>query len=76
MHCFKIGEKVEALDNVGHWALAEILEINNGNYYVSFDGWGNRWNRLAEESEVRKVTEVMVCSLLRIYLIVSHKYLT
>lgn len=64
MHSFQIGDRVEALDNVGHWALAKILEINDDSYLVSFEGWGNKWNRIAKEAEVRKVTEVLVRSLL------------
>ena len=55
---FLVGDLVEAVDELGIWAKAKIVE-NRGNYVVvTFPPWSSEWNReIYNPSEIRKRTE-------------------
>lgn len=42
-----IGDKVQAVDQVGRWTTAKVIAVNpeDGQYKVTFVGWSSEWNR-------------------------------
>ena len=41
---FKIGQWIDAKDNLDQWIEAQILEIKDNKAFIHFFGWGNTWN--------------------------------
>ena len=52
---FQIGEKVQALDEKGHWGNAEILTVsdNGTKYKVHYIGWASAFDRQVREDSIR-----------------------
>lgn len=64
MNMYTCGEKVQAVDEIGRWEMAKILEVfadpilNELNkslclYKVRFTGWGSDFDRKVNEEEIR-----------------------
>lgn len=41
---YEEGRFLDAQDTVNSWCLAQIVNIDNKNLNVHFDGWSNRWD--------------------------------
>lgn len=54
---FSVGDKAEAVDSVGCWALCTVKEIRDQDYFVGFDGWTTKWDLPVRQSEIRPVTQ-------------------
>ena len=53
---FSVWDFVEAVDECGHWASAEILQVATLTFLVAFSGWNTRFNRWVGDEEVRPPT--------------------
>ncbi|XP_071852445.1 uncharacterized protein [Apostichopus japonicus] len=58
---FCVGEQAEAVDVAGIWAPCKIKKVNeledgNRSFYVSFDGWSQKWNVSVPSTKIRKKT--------------------
>lgn len=50
-----IGDRVQAVDDLGRWETAKILDIlPNGSFKVTFCGWSSEWDREVKPHEIRK----------------------
>ncbi|KAJ8028061.1 hypothetical protein HOLleu_30188 [Holothuria leucospilota] len=51
---FRIGQSVQAIDEVGRWEGARVKNIlPDERYVVGFCGWGEDYDRCVDESEIR-----------------------
>ena len=75
------GSRVQAVDSLGRWEPAKILEVENEDsgiaYKVGFPGWGNAHNRHIPESkhEVRVIVDPFkedICKYTFIYRPISY----
>ena len=48
------GERVQAIDENGHWAEGFVQNILLDKVEVSFKGWSQEFNRNVAENEIRK----------------------
>ena len=63
---FTIGENIEAVDQLGVWAVAKVIEKREASVVVTFPPWKYKWDReIVDPSEVRSKTQEDV--LRRIY---------
>ena len=51
-HAQQVGEKVQ-IDHNGTWYDGKILKIENGKYYVSYDGWSDSWNEWVDTDHLK-----------------------
>ena len=57
---FKIGDKIQAIDEVGRWEMGKILDVVDGpeaeetEFLVTFLGWSQQYNRRLKPPEIRK----------------------
>ena len=62
---FNIGDKAEAVDEVGIWAPCHVVERLAEGYTVAFDGWSKKWDRYVANDEIRQLTilevRIFVC---------------
>ena len=54
---FEKGAKVQAVDELGRWEEARIIEKDGLNYEVNFVGWGSRFNRVLNSDDVRDIVD-------------------
>ena len=53
---FRKGQKIQAVDELGRWEEARVVEIaSDGRYCVKFVGWSAEFNLVVTESEVREI---------------------
>ena len=54
---FKLGDRVQAVDELGRWEEAKVVlvEAETQRYCVRFVGWGEKFNRLVTNSEIRRL---------------------
>lgn len=51
---FSIGNKVQAVDELGRWEAGKVKDVRpDGTYLVSFDGWGPDFDRNVSTDELR-----------------------
>jgi hypothetical protein len=51
---FAIGDKVQAVDELGQWTDARVMEIcDDGAYRVNYDGWTNKYDNVVREPYIR-----------------------
>ncbi len=53
MEFFK-GDKIQAVDQNGHWYQGTVLNIHEEMYEIGFKGWGPEFNRTVSSKEIRK----------------------
>lgn len=58
MNSFKVGDKIEGLDEFGVWAKGRIAAIQDGNFRVSFDGFGSVWDMSLTKENIRPETVI------------------
>lgn len=56
MNYFKVGDKIEGLDEFGMWAKATIAAIEEDDFRVSFDGFGSMWDMTLTKENIRPET--------------------
>ena len=56
MSLFANGDLVEAVDEFGVWAAAEVIEQQGEELTVRFDGFFSKWNRRVKSDEIRERT--------------------
>ena len=55
---FRKGQKIQAVDELGRWEGARVVEIaSDGRYCVKFVGWSAEFNLVVTESEVREIVD-------------------
>ena len=56
---FVEGSKAEALDEEGVWCVCTVISIESEAISVSFDGWGEEWNRTIDDAlEIRELSVI------------------
>ena len=51
---FAIGDKVQAVDENGHWEDARVMETSDdGTYTVNYSGWTNDYDNAVREPYIR-----------------------
>lgn len=56
---YEIGQKVQAVDEVGYWSSVVIKDfVSTDCYEVGFQGWSSKYDRKVNRTEVR-VPEAM-----------------
>ena len=50
----KKGERVQAIDENGHWAEGYVQDVLQDKVEVSFRGWPKKFNRNVGEKEIRR----------------------
>ncbi len=40
---------IDAQDSVNQWCLAQIVQVDNKNLNIHFDGWSNRWDVVSQK---------------------------
>ena len=56
MSLFANGDLVEAVDEFGVWAAAEVIEQQGEELTMRFDGFSSKWNRRVKSDEIRERT--------------------
>ena len=52
---FEIGEKVQAVDENGHWGDGKVIGISDdGIYTVNYSGWTNEFDNEVDDGAIRK----------------------
>ena len=55
---FRKGQKVQAVNELGRWEKARIVNVSSdGQYLVKFVGWSADFNLLVAEPEVREIVD-------------------
>ena len=50
---YEIGQWVDVKDTIDQWLEAQIINIQNNQVYVHYNGWGNRWDEWIDFSSPR-----------------------
>ena len=52
---FEIGDKVQAVDENGHWGNAKVITVwdNKRTYTVHYIGWANAFDKEVREDSIR-----------------------
>jgi RNA binding activity-knot of a chromodomain len=50
---YEIGQWVDVKDTIDQWLEAQIINIQNNQAYVHYNGWGNRWDEWIDFSSSR-----------------------
>ena len=54
---FTVGENIEAVDQLGVWAVAKVIEKRDTSVVVTFPPWKHEWDReIVDPNEVRSKT--------------------
>lgn len=48
----QVNEKVQ-IDHNGTWYDGKILKVEDGKYYVSYDGWSDSWNEWVDIDHIK-----------------------
>lgn len=54
---YKIGERVQAVCELGRWSAAKVLDLENEGAKVGFIGWGAECDRVVGPREIRKTVD-------------------
>lgn len=41
---YETGKFIDAMDTVNQWCLAEIVNVENRNLTIHYDGWSSKWD--------------------------------
>lgn len=70
---FRIGEKVQAVDELGRWEMGRIIAIESERPTVKFFGWGDDFNVQPGKDEIRKPIDYRTYSLGKFNFILTTK---
>ena len=55
---FTVGENIEAIDQLGVWAVAKVIEKRDASVVVTFPPWKHEWDpEIVDPNEVRTKTQ-------------------
>src|SRR5687768_13543007 len=52
---YKVGDKIEVLENGKNWFKAEVLEVKGGSYRIGFDGYDRIWDQWVTTDRMRPI---------------------
>lgn len=52
----KIGQWIDVKDTIDQWLEAEVIDVNETQVYVHYNGWGRRWDEWIDMNSPRIAT--------------------
>lgn len=50
---FELGQWVDVIDTIEQWCEAEVIDLNESQIKVHYNGWSNRWDEWVEKNSQR-----------------------